>query len=245
MFATTAEAFEWLADRGVTDLGPDHRGRTSIPTADAMRLYEESAEQAAISEAARAKATLAEQERLAKLSAQRQQTYKTGVKRRRCPRHRQRACHAGRPRSGRQGGGQPRRRRRRPSSDRCGATTDSSPAPCWPASRTRTRPRTNERPTRPEKRSDCEKGNGMTGQLEFADGMRGSGTFPKWWGIPVGHSRSEERADWIARNVATDTEAPRRRRSRPCRGPQQAHTVCACDVRPRSAGEGHALAHLS
>jgi len=76
-FTTTSEAFEWLADRGVTDIGPDHRGRTSIPTADAMRLYQESAEQAAISERAQAKATLVERERLANLQAQRQQTYET------------------------------------------------------------------------------------------------------------------------------------------------------------------------
>jgi hypothetical protein len=74
-FASTSEAFEWLADRGVTDIGPDHRGRTSIPVADAMRLYAESAEQASISEAARAKAARAEQERLTKLAAQRQETY--------------------------------------------------------------------------------------------------------------------------------------------------------------------------
>lgn len=78
-FATTSEAFEWLADRGVTDIGPDHLGRTSIPVADAMRLYVESAEQATISEAARAKAALAERERLAKLAAQRQATYETAL----------------------------------------------------------------------------------------------------------------------------------------------------------------------
>jgi hypothetical protein len=74
-FATTSELFEWLADRGVTDIGPDHLGRTSILVADAMRLYTESAEQAAISEGARAKTALAEQERLTKLQAQRQETY--------------------------------------------------------------------------------------------------------------------------------------------------------------------------
>jgi hypothetical protein len=77
MFATSSDAFQWLADRRVTDIGPDHRGRTSIPVADAMRLYTESAEQAAISEAAKAKAERAAQERLAKLSAQRQETYET------------------------------------------------------------------------------------------------------------------------------------------------------------------------
>jgi hypothetical protein len=75
MFATSSEVFQWLADHGVKDFGPDHRGRTSIPVADAIRLYAEGAEQATISEAARAKATLAEQARLAKLSAQRQETY--------------------------------------------------------------------------------------------------------------------------------------------------------------------------
>jgi hypothetical protein len=77
MFATSSEVFQWLADHGVKDIGPDHRGRTSIPVADAMRLYAESAEQATISEAARAKAALAEQARLAKLSAQRQETFET------------------------------------------------------------------------------------------------------------------------------------------------------------------------
>jgi hypothetical protein len=76
-FALNSEVFQWLADRGVTDIGPDHRGRTSIPVADAMRLYAESAEQAAISEASRARAALAEEERLAKLSARRQEVYQT------------------------------------------------------------------------------------------------------------------------------------------------------------------------
>jgi hypothetical protein len=77
MFVATSEAFEWLADRGVTDIGPDHRGRTSIRVVDAVRLYAESAEQSALSEKARAKAEQAKQERLAKLQAQRQQTYET------------------------------------------------------------------------------------------------------------------------------------------------------------------------
>jgi hypothetical protein len=77
MFATSSETFQWLADHGVTDIGPDHCGRTSISVADAQRLYNESAEQATISEAARAKADVAERQRLAKLQAQRQETYET------------------------------------------------------------------------------------------------------------------------------------------------------------------------
>jgi hypothetical protein len=63
----------------VTDIGPDHQGRTSIPVADAMRLYTESAEQSTIAEAARAKADVAGRERLAKLQAQRQETYETAL----------------------------------------------------------------------------------------------------------------------------------------------------------------------
>jgi hypothetical protein len=50
----------------------------------------------------------------------------------------------------------------------------------------------------------------MTGQPEFADGMRGIGTFPAHWGFPEGRGNSEERASWILRNVATDQELKRR-----------------------------------
>lgn len=50
----------------------------------------------------------------------------------------------------------------------------------------------------------------MTGQEEFADRARGTGTFPQHWGFPEGRGSSEERVNWIASNIATDQELKRR-----------------------------------
>jgi hypothetical protein len=50
----------------------------------------------------------------------------------------------------------------------------------------------------------------MTGSVEIADGMRGSGTFPPHWGFPEGRGTSEERVSWVTRNIATDKELERR-----------------------------------
>jgi hypothetical protein len=41
-FGTSAEALAWFADKGV-EVGPDYRGRLSISTADAQRLWEDQA----------------------------------------------------------------------------------------------------------------------------------------------------------------------------------------------------------
>jgi hypothetical protein len=41
----------------------------------------------------------------------------------------------------------------------------------------------------------------MTGQIEHAEGVRGLGTFPTAWGIPLGTPFSEERASWVRRNT--------------------------------------------
>ena len=50
----------------------------------------------------------------------------------------------------------------------------------------------------------------MTGQVEIADGLRGIGTYPQWWGLPEGRGTSEERTKWVAGNIATDQELKRR-----------------------------------
>jgi hypothetical protein len=50
----------------------------------------------------------------------------------------------------------------------------------------------------------------MTGQVEHADGFRGIGTFPEWWGSVEGRGTSEERVNWVTRNVAMDQELERR-----------------------------------
>jgi hypothetical protein len=50
----------------------------------------------------------------------------------------------------------------------------------------------------------------MTGSVEIADGMRGLGTFPPHWGFPEGRGSSQERVNWVTRNIATDQELRRR-----------------------------------
>lgn len=50
----------------------------------------------------------------------------------------------------------------------------------------------------------------MTGSIENADGLRGLGTFPEHWGMPEGRATSEERINWVTRNVATDQALKRR-----------------------------------
>src|SRR5262245_51363279 len=41
-FARGQDQYAWLEANGVTDIGPDHLSRISIPVADAMRLRRES-----------------------------------------------------------------------------------------------------------------------------------------------------------------------------------------------------------
>jgi hypothetical protein len=67
VFARASDVYEWLADHGVRDVGPDHLGRASIPVADAQRLYDEAEVQSAIVEAARAEALVAHADAVAEL----------------------------------------------------------------------------------------------------------------------------------------------------------------------------------
>lgn len=75
MFATSNEQGAWLAYNRVTDVGPDHLGRTSIPVADAMRLYPVSAMRAARDEIERAAAAGNQAARLADLNARRREAF--------------------------------------------------------------------------------------------------------------------------------------------------------------------------
>jgi hypothetical protein len=54
---SSQEQFDWLTSHGVVDISPDHMGRVSIRTQDALRLRRESDEQAerALRNAARAR----------------------------------------------------------------------------------------------------------------------------------------------------------------------------------------------
>jgi hypothetical protein len=50
----------------------------------------------------------------------------------------------------------------------------------------------------------------MTDQPEYANGLRALATFPVWWGLPEGRGTSEERIQWVTRNIATDQALTRR-----------------------------------
>jgi hypothetical protein len=69
VFGPGTGAFAWLADHGVTDIGPDHLGRTSIPVAEAQRLYNEAEMRASIAEGARVEAMSAHAAAVAELRA--------------------------------------------------------------------------------------------------------------------------------------------------------------------------------